>query len=442
MFSPTPKLISLAAVAASLAFATSASAADIGVAIKSDHTIARFSTDAPGTPLSPPKPITGLTTGESPAAVDFRPSTGQLYLLAVNDANATGHLYKLDPVTGVASAPGNGAPISGLAFDTYDIDFNPVTEKIRLVAGRLSPQPTSLHEVIDPDKPAVIPAATPAYVAGDPKQNSSVHLAAGAYSNNRPGADNTTFFGIENRTLVRIGSLGGSPDSPDGGRLTSTGDLPEDTISFFPDALDVSGDNAYATVNKKFVNGAQVTNRSVLVTVDLATAKAVGLGFVLDDFIIDMAIVPPPATPTTPTPTGTGTTGTTTPAPPADPAPVLSSVSLSRKAFAPVTARPARKATRRANRVKRGSTLRYTLSEAARVEIVISRKVRRGKRARFVKRATLRVRGKAGRNATRLTGKIGKRALAAGSYRFTLTAIDSAGQHSAKRTVSFRVLRG
>src|ERR1043165_5906939 len=103
MFSTTHKIITLgAAVAASLTLAATASAADTGVAIKSNGTVARFSVDAPGIPLAQPKAITGLAQGEVPMALDFRASDRQLFLLGVDAAGHSGHLYTLDPTTGAA----------------------------------------------------------------------------------------------------------------------------------------------------------------------------------------------------------------------------------------------------------------------------------------------------------------------------------------------------
>ena len=48
--------------------------------------------------------------------------------------------------------------------------------------------------------------------------------------------------------------------------------------------------------------------------------------------------------------------------------------------------------------------------------------------------------GDAGPNAKRFSGKIGKKRLAAGSYRVKLVATDSAGNHSAPRYLNIRVV--
>jgi hypothetical protein len=455
-------LIPLAAVAATLLFAVPASASEVGVALGSNatpNTITQFAVDAPGQALTPPATITGLDTGEVAQSVDFRPSTGELFLLAVNPSTDTGHLYRLDPATGAATKAGGGVAIPGLDFDAIDIDFNPVTDKIRLSGARFVPQPTSITRVLDPENLPGGSSAAPFYAPGDVNAGVGVFLAGGAYTENHAGASQTTYFGMSGSRLVRMGSPDGSPDSADTGKLTTIGDVPHDSISFFPEALDVSGTTgiAYATVNKKVVNGNTTTNLANLVKLNLATAQATPVGPVVGGFITDMAIaLPAPGVPAG-TPPAAGPAGPAGQPPAAlDAAPVLSGVSFVPRTFAPLGTP---RAVRRTRLVKRGSVLRYSLSEAASVEILVSRALpgrrvsgkcrkpaksnaKRTRCVRLVKRGVLRVQAKAGRNATRFSGRLGRRPLASGSYRAALTAIDGTGKRSAKRTVSFRVLRG
>ncbi len=107
--------------------------------------------------------------------------------------------------------------------------------------------------------------------------------------------------------------------------------------------------------------------------------------------------------------------------------------------------------------MKVGTTFRYTLSEPAKVKLVIAQKVpgrrvgkscrkpsRRahGKRCtRFVKRGTLRRTGLAGTNSLKFSGRIGRRALKPGRYRVTITATDAAGNVSRPARLSFRVVK-
>ena len=134
-------------------------------------------------------------------------------------------------------------------------------------------------------------------------------------------------------------------------------------------------------------------------------------------------------------------------------APVLSKVSLSRKRF-----RAGPKGTPVTVAAKRGTTLRFTLSEAATVRIGVQRAgkgrrkggkcvkptkaLRRAKRCtRFAAVRTLTRKGAAGANRVAFSGRIGKRKLKRGKYRMALRATDAAGNRSAVRRVGFRIVR-
>ena len=151
--------------------------------------------------------------------------------------------------------------------------------------------------------------------------------------------------------------------------------------------------------------------------------------------------------PQTATEPGTGSgPGTGTPTgdqPPAIPAVVdVVAPLLGRASFAPArfavakATTPLSAATRR---VRRGSSLRFTLSERADVTIVIQRRVGR----RWRKAATLLRKGMApGTVRVRFTGRIRKRPLRPGRYRALVTAKDQAGNRSKPRTASFAIIRG
>jgi len=134
--------------------------------------------------------------------------------------------------------------------------------------------------------------------------------------------------------------------------------------------------------------------------------------------------------------------------------PVISAASLSRKVFA-VGAAPT---ARTAKRHKRGTIIRFTLSEPASVKVAIQRatagrrrgarcvkptaKLRRAKRCtRYVLKGTLQRSGKAGANAVAFSGRLGKRALRPGRYRAVITATDLAHNAGKPVTLSFRIVR-
>jgi hypothetical protein len=109
--------------------------------------LVRFNTATPGTSVS--ATITGVASGETLVAIDYRPQTGQLYGLGINPMTDTGTLYLLDPQLGTATivntvSPGMAGAIAfldtmGMAVDLpaggYGMDFNPTVDRIRITTA-------------------------------------------------------------------------------------------------------------------------------------------------------------------------------------------------------------------------------------------------------------------------------------------------------------------
>lgn len=132
--------------------------------------------------------------------------------------------------------------------------------------------------------------------------------------------------------------------------------------------------------------------------------------------------------------------------------PVLSAVKLSRKRF-----RVGKKATPKAA-AKRGTSIRFTISEAATLRITVgrrasgrkvegrckpvTRKLRKKPRCvRWVKRGTLSRTVPAGAGRVTFTGRVGRKALKRGKHRFALVAVDAAGNRSATKTAKFKIVK-
>ena len=112
--------------------------------------------------------------------------------------------------------------------------------------------------------------------------------------------------------------------------------------------------------------------------------------------------------------------------------------------FTPPTFRVSARATAitAARRAHAGSVLRFSLSRAAPVKIVLQRRKKVGRRFRWVRAGTLtRERGLAGPNKVAFSGRVGRRALTVGRYRATLTATGPNFRVSAPRRRSFLVVR-
>ncbi len=132
-----------------------------------------------------------------------------------------------------------------------------------------------------------------------------------------------------------------------------------------------------------------------------------------------------------------------------DTLPVVQSLRVAPARFAGASASKKRKK-------KRGSTIRYKLSEKAKVAFTLQgkspgrklgkkckrkTKANAGKRkcTRFRTVGKLSARGKAGKNARRLPAKLKGKRLKPGPYRLTAVAIDSAGGKSATKRTGFKV---
>jgi hypothetical protein len=163
-------------------------------------------------------PISGLGSRQRLSAIDFQPKTGELYGLSISGLGNTaqGRLYTVNTATGAATQVGTLPFASFLpATAGYDMDFNPVADRLRLVntAGdnlRLNP-------------------TTGALAATDTSLSCSTppcEVVGVAYDRDAAGATASTLFGLDwkHNNLVTIGGLNGSP-SANGGVLTTIGPL-------------------------------------------------------------------------------------------------------------------------------------------------------------------------------------------------------------------------
>jgi hypothetical protein len=128
----------------------------------------------------------------------------------------------------------------------------------------------------------------------------------------------------------------------------------------------------------------------------------------------------------------TGTGPGTTPPPPvvAPTGPSLSKLALSPRKFAV------------AGKGRKGSTVSFTLSEAATVHLeVLAKRRSKGRKTQLVRLGTVTVKSAAGRAKVRFSGKVGGKTLAPGAYVLRATAV-SAGLPSAALTTAFTVTAG
>ena len=131
-----------------------------------------------------------------------------------------------------------------------------------------------------------------------------------------------------------------------------------------------------------------------------------------------------------------------------DPFPTISGFSVTNRVFAPKGGKRAKRSAMALisaprKPVKRGTKFSYTLSEPAKVSILIERKrVRRGGKAKFIKVTTLPAEKQSGRQSTPFSARVKGKPLKPGRYRATIVATDAGGQASAPRQLSFTILGG
>jgi hypothetical protein len=191
--------------------------------------------------------VTGLQTGETLLAIDFRPATGQLYGLG-----STSRLYAINHLTGRATAIGTAPFTPAISGNVAGFDFNPTVDRIRLVTS--TGQNLRLH----PETGVV--AATDGNITP-----ASAAITAVAYSNNVAGSSATTLFDIDRQS----GKLF-KQDPPNNGALVEIGSL---GIGAFTDgSFDISPDNAVALA------ALTVGSTNVLYRIDVNTGKATALG--------------------------------------------------------------------------------------------------------------------------------------------------------------------
>lgn len=142
-------------------------------------------------------------------ALDFRPSTGQLY----GYLDSTDSFYTVDVNTGqltLADGP------SSTATNTFQLgmDFNPRVDKARIITD------SGQNLVYDPADGSVIAATSVFYGTGDANENASPLIIDNAYTQILPGLATTQQYAIDygldvlvqvannDGTLTTIGSLG------------------------------------------------------------------------------------------------------------------------------------------------------------------------------------------------------------------------------------------
>jgi hypothetical protein len=241
----------------------------VGVTIS--NKLVRFDTDSPGV-ITLVTNINGLQAGEQIQAIDFRPATGALY-----GVGSSSTLYLIDPVTGLASPVGAFTPFLNGTF--FDVDFNPVTDRLRVASDarqNLRLTPDSAAAVVDPNL---------TYAAGDVNAALTPNIVGIAYTNNFGGATTTILYGIDWRLDTLVIQADQSDETT--GRLLTVGALGVDTTAHVGFDIAPGRGLAYASLT---LQGDTVSR---LFTINLANGTATQVGAIgTVDFIRDIAVAP------------------------------------------------------------------------------------------------------------------------------------------------------
>jgi hypothetical protein len=208
---------------------------------KSGVNLVKFYSNAPGT-VTVIGAFRNVARGHAIQSIDFRPATGQLYAVSTNKPGKKVQLYTVNLATAECTLVGSGFDLDG-DHKFVTIDFNPVTDRIRLITAKGKPRDANNYRV-NPNTGALEAEDTRlAFAGSSPRFGKTDYTVVGiAHSNNTAGATQTTLYGWDlfDDALLTIGGANGVP-SPDGG-LMFTLQTPSSSVAKSPGVdMDISG---------------------------------------------------------------------------------------------------------------------------------------------------------------------------------------------------------
>ena len=291
----------IAAFAALAAIAPASAAAERAAGITGNLNLVQFDTATPS--AASVQLISGLqSAGEKAIALDWRPATGQLYLVTTPLGITSGssvvlRTYSLDPATAVATfvgaLPGGSPP--GAGDWATGADFNPVVDRLRVVNSnlenfRINPNNAALSGD-DTNLTFMAPATGPVTAVAYDR-----NIAPGPPGTVAPPGTQTTLYGIDvgsDRLVVQGGLNGTGPGGPNGGIVSSIGSLGVVVDNTSDAGFDIApGGIAYAALRTSLTPN--------LYTLDLGTGAATLIGQLpveLRALTILPPVIPPPPPP-------------------------------------------------------------------------------------------------------------------------------------------------
>ncbi len=166
----------------------------------SNGKIYTFNAATPSTFIGLEVTITGVSAGQAVVGMDYRPATGELYLLGYNATSNAARLYTVDATTGIATAVGSKDTTLALGTGPIGMDFNPTVDRIRVVSA--NNKNYRLHPVtgviVATDGDLQYKTAAPA----DPNAGQNPFIGSCAYTNSYIGATSTTLYDYDDSLNV------------------------------------------------------------------------------------------------------------------------------------------------------------------------------------------------------------------------------------------------
>ncbi len=238
---------------------------------------------APGT-TSMPVSITGIATGQTIVGADYRPLTGELYLLGYDGMTNDAQLYTLNTTSGMATAV-NSMPVQLMLGNMGNVgfDFNPTVDRIRVIGE--NKKNYRLHPVTGA---LVATDGDLAFAGTDVNAAVSAAVGACAYTNSYVGATVTTLYNYEQNLNVLTTQV-----PPNNGTLNTVGSTgiivnltdPSMDMDIYTDPMTL-GSMAYLSANTG------VSNNDNLYSINLTTGMVTSIGTIGGGMAIKNIAVP------------------------------------------------------------------------------------------------------------------------------------------------------
>ncbi|MBX2892981.1 MAG: DUF4394 domain-containing protein [Saprospiraceae bacterium] len=266
LFTPLSKLV-LGATLVALPFLGNHLNAQTIYALSGNNLVS-FMANAPANLLDS-RLISGVAMGQEIVGLDFRPNTGELFVLGYNASNGQARLYTLNRNTAVATPVGAAAFMLNPNMGMVGFDFNPTVDRIRVTGSdgsnfRLNPINGTLAAT-DGDL---------AFAAADPNAAAMPNIGAVAYTNSYVGATATTLYNYDVALNVLTTQI--PPNNGTLNTIGTSGIMVNSTNSMVD--MDITFDAA-ANMNRAFlVANVGTSSTSSLFGINLMTGQTTFVG--------------------------------------------------------------------------------------------------------------------------------------------------------------------